>query len=78
MILTKISQCEFIYQQGKCVNLHVGNKEGLYLTTGKLPVKYIITSRRLLYYWHLRNIDENELISRVLNAQVYKPEKNDW
>ena len=53
----------------------VSNKEGLYSNTGKLPVGYIVTSRRLLHYWHLKNIDENDLISRVWNVQLYKPEK---
>ena len=28
-------------------------KESLYIISGKMPLKYIIMKRRLLYWWHL-------------------------
>ena len=37
-------------------------RESLYLLTGKLPIKYTIMMRRVMYFWHLMNINENELI----------------
>ena len=41
-------------------------------------LRYIIKTRRLLFYWHILQIDEKELLYRFLTAQTLKPSKNDW
>ena len=52
--------------------------EALFLETGKLPIKYVIQGRRLMYWWHLVNQDKNTLISKFYNAQKNIPIKGDW
>ena len=34
-------------------------KEALYIETGKLPIRFIVSMRRLLYWWHLVQLDPN-------------------
>ena len=50
----------------------------LYIECGKLPIRFIIKVRRLLYYWHVLQLDRSELVHRFYVAQSLKPTKNDW
>ena len=43
-------------------------KEGIYLDTGKLSVKYIVKIRRMKYWWHLVNVKNSELIHKFYLA----------
>ena len=43
-------------------------KEGIYLDTGKLSVKYIVKIRRMMYWWHLVNVKNSELIHKFYLA----------
>ena len=52
--------------------------EALYIETGAVPLRFIIQSRRLLYWKHLISINKERLISKVYNAQKYSPAKGDW
>ena len=52
--------------------------EWLYADTGKLPLKYLIQYRRLMYLWHLLNRKDSELIKRVYNSQKILPVLGDW
>jgi 5-methylcytosine-specific restriction endonuclease McrA len=52
--------------------------EFLYLETGALPVKYVITSRRLNYLKHIHMLKDHELVKRVYQAQRNDPRKGDW
>ena len=53
-------------------------KESLYILSGKLPVKYIIMKRRLMYWFHLCHCKEDKLIFRVYQAQCTSVHKSDW
>ena len=53
-------------------------RESLYLESGAIPIRYVIKSRRLNYLHHIMTRSDNELISRVYNAQKLKPIKDDW
>ena len=35
-------------------------------------------ARRLLYYWHILYLSENELVYKFYSAQLLKPGRNDW
>ena len=52
--------------------------EFLYLETGALPAKYVITSRRLNYLKHIHMQNDQELVKRVYQAQRDDPKKGDW
>ena len=51
---------------------------GLYAECGKIPIRYIIKTRRLLFYWHILHLDNKELLFKIYLAQKFKPGKNDW
>ena len=53
-------------------------KESLYLEGGKMPVKFIIKSRRLMYWWHIVRLEKNELLYKVYMGQKLNPNKDDW
>ena len=50
----------------------------LYAECGKLPLRFIIRTRRLLYLWHILHLDESELVYKFYLAQKLRPSKNDW
>ena len=52
--------------------------EFLYLETGCFPLKYIMTTRRLMYLQHILSRDNKELIKRVYDAQKLNPTKDDF
>ena len=42
--------------------------EALYLETGALPIRFIIKSRRLMFYWTILSKKESELVRKVYNV----------
>ena len=53
-------------------------KEMLYLELGLTPIRYIIMSRRLMFYHYILNEDSESLINKFYKLQARKPVKNDW
>ena len=53
-------------------------KEGIYIEMGKMPVKYVIRIRRLMYWWHLVNLNSKEVLQKVYSAQKLNSSKGDW
>ena len=53
-------------------------KESLYISSGKLPLKYMIMKKRLMYWFHLCHRPDEELIVRVYRAQTLSVHKTDW
>ena len=52
--------------------------EFLYLETGVIPLKQIISSRRLMYLKNILNKTSGELVKRVYEEQKVKQVKGDW
>ena len=52
--------------------------EMLYLETALLPVKSVISVRRLSYLHTILNRQEGELIKQIYTAMKDKPLKQDW
>ena len=52
--------------------------EWFYSETGKMPLRFLIQYRRLMYLWHIVNRDKSELIYRVYEAQKNSPVIGDW
>ena len=50
----------------------------LHLETGNLPVRFILASRRLIYYHGILSKSEDELVHRVFNAQKVNITRGDW
>ena len=78
---THIAQLELVDHQLMRTILSAQSKiptEFLYLETGALPVKYVITSRRMNYLKHIHMQSDHELVKRVFQAQRDDPKKGDW
>ena len=52
--------------------------EMLYLETSQLPIKSVITSRRILYLHNILKRQDSELLKQVYNAMKESPLKEDW
>ena len=52
--------------------------EFLYSEMGTLPIRIIISTRRLLYWWHLMHVSKSEMIFKVYSAQKLSPVNGDW
>ena len=52
--------------------------ELLFLETGKIPIEYIIASRRLNYLHTIVTRNSCELIKKVYTSQKEEPLKGDW
>ena len=60
-------------------NVNSFTMELLYFETGKLPIQFIVSIRRLMYLWNLLHRDPDDLISKVYQAQRENPSKHgDW
>ena len=53
-------------------------KEAFYLETGKIPIKFLIIQRRLMFLKHILSIDKSRLLSKFYSIQRAVPVKNDW
>ena len=53
-------------------------KEMLYLETGAVPIRWIISQRRINYLRHILSRNKNELIRKVFEAQKEKPTSGDF
>ena len=52
--------------------------ECLYFDAGKMPLRYHIKQRRLMYLWHILHLDKNELVARIYASQKLDPKCGDW
>ena len=63
----------------KVLNAHsMTAKEAFFLEAGIIPIKYVISKRRLLYLWNIMQKEDNELLKRFYLAQKLHRTKNDW
>ena len=53
-------------------------KEAFYLETGKLPIKFLIMKRRLMYWRHIINSNSDGLLLKFYKIQKACPVRNDW
>ena len=63
----------------KIFNAHSKTASELfYLETGKIPLRFVIYKRRLMYLWQILTRNENELIHKVYSVQSLQTTKGDW
>ena len=63
----------------KVLNAHsMTAKEAFCLEAGLMPIKYVISKRRLMYLWNILQRDDKELLKRFYFAQQVVKAKNDW
>ena len=76
--LEKLEQIDEMYLRRLLNVAKTAPKVGLYLECGIMPIKFIVKTRRLLYYWHILQRKKDELITRFYSAQKYSPSDGDW
>lgn len=52
--------------------------ERLFLETGELPLKYVITLRRLMYYQEINKRHNYEIVKRVFTSMKKDTITGDW
>ena len=76
--IEKLEQVDRIFYR-KLLNCH--SKTGiefLFSETGTSPITIKISVRRLLYWWHILNVEKSEMIYKVYSAQKLSPVAGDW
>ena len=53
-------------------------KLSLYAECGRIPLRFVIQKKRLMFWWDIMNKDENELLYKFYSAQKLRPVKNDY
>ena len=43
-----------------------------------MPIRFVIKSRRVMFWWHLVNLDKKELLHKFYVAQKMNTNKGDW
>ena len=76
--LEKLEQIDEMYLRRLLNVAKTAPKVGLYLECRIMPIKFIVKTRRLLYYWHILQRKKDELIARFYSAQKYSPSDGDW
>ena len=63
----------------KIINAHsMTAKEAFFLEAGLVPIKFMLSKRRLMYLWNILHRNENELLKRFYIAQKLSRTRNDW
>ena len=75
---SRLEDCDLMLMRQLLNTCKTVAKESFYITFGKLPLRYIVKTRRLMYLWHILHTDESELIYKCYTSQTILPEKNDW
>ena len=52
--------------------------ESLYIESSITPIKFILISRRLMFYWTILNKPKSELVRQTLDAMTEFPLDTDW
>ena len=63
----------------KIMNAHSKTaSEAFFFELGRLPLRFILSKRRLMYLWHVLHRDTEEIIWKIYEAQKIKSSKGDW
>ena len=63
----------------KILNAHSKTAtEAFFLELGKLPLRFVLSKRRLMYLWHIVHRDTDEIIWKIYETQKIKCNKGDW
>ena len=52
--------------------------EFLYLETGTVPIRFLVSSRRMIYLQNILKREEGELIKKIYKAQAENPSPGDF
>ena len=76
--ISKLEQIDHMFLR-KLLNLsRSAPREGMYMECGKLPVRFVIKTRRLMFFWHDMNKEKHEILYKFLSAQTLSSSRGDW
>ena len=67
--IIKLEQIHEMYMRKVFNVARTAPKEGLYIECGKMPIKFIIKMRRMMFHWHIMSRNKNELLFKIYTAQ---------
>ena len=76
--IEKLEEVDNVFYR-KLFNAH--SKTGIecfFSETGTVPLKLKLSTKRLLYWWHILKVDCSEMIHKVYTAQKLSPVSGDW
>ena len=50
----------------------------MHIECGKLPVRFILKTRRLMFFWHVLNKDKHDILYTFLSARQLFSSRTDW
>ena len=76
--ISKLEQIDQMFFR-KLLNLpRSAPREGMYMECGKLPVRFVVKTRRLMFFWHVMHKEKHEILYRFLSAQQLSSSRTDW
>ena len=54
------------------------SKEIYIIESGKVPIRYLISMRRIMYWWHILHVKKSDMLFRVYSVQKISPVQGDW
>ena len=76
--INKLEQIDEMYMRKVFNVARTVPKEGLYIECGKMPIKFIIKMRRMMFLWHILSRNKDELLFKFYTAQKLAPSIHDW
>ena len=60
-------------------NSHSKTSKEIYLIeSGKIPIRIIISMRRIMYWWHILHAKQTDMLVKVYNVQKVSHVQGDW
>ena len=59
-----LESIDMLFYRKRCEAHSKTAKEAFYLETGKILIRIIIQVRRLMYWWHINNLEETSLVKK--------------
>ena len=60
-------------------NAHSKTCKEIYLIeSGKIPVRFLISMRRIMFWLHIVHVNKEDMLYRVYSAQKVSPVQGDW
>ena len=54
------------------------SKEIYRIESGKIPIRYLISMRRIMYWWHILHVKKSDMLFRVYSVKKISPVQGDW
>ena len=61
------------------INSHSKTSKEIYLIeSGKIPIRFLISMRRIMYWWHILHVKKSDMLYKVYSTQKISQVQGDW